>query len=166
MDRAGSGGGGQALLAAHPAVDLVLCDDGLHYRLARDVEIAVFDGRGAGNGWPLPAGPCANPLPGWPRWTPWSSMAGGTAWVVEAAAGIDHFDMALRPGLLPPGDPGSPGRRLADLAGRPARPGRGSAIRALLPPWPTSAWIHRPSLSLIIMLRRWPTWPSRWDESC
>ena len=49
---------GRALLAAHPEVDVVLCDDGLqHYRLARDVEIAVFDGRGAGNGWRLPAGP-------------------------------------------------------------------------------------------------------------
>jgi tetraacyldisaccharide 4'-kinase len=54
---------GAALLAAHPEVDLILCDDGLqHYRLARDLEIAVFDGRGAGNGWPLPAGPMREPL--------------------------------------------------------------------------------------------------------
>jgi tetraacyldisaccharide 4'-kinase len=52
---------GQALLAAHPAVNVILCDDGLqHYRLARDVELAVFDGRGAGNGWRLPLGRCAN----------------------------------------------------------------------------------------------------------
>ena len=50
---------GRALLAAHPECDVVLCDDGLqHYRLARDVEIAVVDGaRGLGNGWLLPAGP-------------------------------------------------------------------------------------------------------------
>jgi tetraacyldisaccharide 4'-kinase len=49
---------GRALLAAHPAVNVILCDDGLqHYRLARDVELAVFDGRGAGNGWRLPVGP-------------------------------------------------------------------------------------------------------------
>ncbi len=49
---------GRALLAAHPDVNVIVCDDGLqHYRLARDVELAVFDGRGAGNGWRLPAGP-------------------------------------------------------------------------------------------------------------
>jgi tetraacyldisaccharide 4'-kinase len=50
---------GRALLAAHPEVDVLLCDDGLqHYRLARDAEIVVVDGaRGLGNGLPLPAGP-------------------------------------------------------------------------------------------------------------
>ena len=54
---------GRALLAAHPEVDVIVCDDGLqHYRLARDFEIAVFDGRGAGNGWRLPAGPLREPL--------------------------------------------------------------------------------------------------------
>lgn len=54
---------GQALLAAHPEVDVLLCDDGLqHYSLARDVEIAVFDTRGAGNGWRLPLGPLREPL--------------------------------------------------------------------------------------------------------
>lgn len=52
----------RALLAAHPACDLVLCDDGLqHYALARDVEIAVVDARGHGNGWLLPAGPLREP---------------------------------------------------------------------------------------------------------
>ncbi|MBL8449151.1 MAG: tetraacyldisaccharide 4'-kinase [Dechloromonas sp.] len=59
-DRAAAG---VALLAEHPEVDVLLCDDGLqHYRLARDVELAVFDGRGAGNGWLLPAGPLREPL--------------------------------------------------------------------------------------------------------
>lgn len=54
---------GKALLAAHPAVNLILCDDGLqHYRLARDFEIAVFDRRGLGNGWQLPAGPLREPV--------------------------------------------------------------------------------------------------------
>jgi tetraacyldisaccharide 4'-kinase len=49
---------GRALLAAHPEVDIVIADDGLqHYRLQRDVEIVLFDGRGVGNGWLLPAGP-------------------------------------------------------------------------------------------------------------
>ncbi|MDO4641097.1 MAG: tetraacyldisaccharide 4'-kinase [Neisseria sp.] len=34
---------GKALLAAHPDLDLIICDDGLqHYALARDMEIAVF----------------------------------------------------------------------------------------------------------------------------
>jgi tetraacyldisaccharide 4'-kinase len=49
----------RALLAANPGCDLIVCDDGLqHYRLQRDFEIAVLDGRrGLGNGLPLPAGP-------------------------------------------------------------------------------------------------------------
>ncbi|MDO8959578.1 MAG: tetraacyldisaccharide 4'-kinase [Rhodocyclaceae bacterium] len=52
----------QALLAAHPECDLILCDDGLqHYALARTVEIAVIDRRGLMNGWPLPAGPLREP---------------------------------------------------------------------------------------------------------
>lgn len=54
---------GRALLAAHPAVNVLLCDDGLqHHRLGRDVELAVFDARGAGNGWRLPLGPLREPL--------------------------------------------------------------------------------------------------------
>ncbi|MFN3884736.1 MAG: tetraacyldisaccharide 4'-kinase, partial [Rhodocyclaceae bacterium] len=52
----------RALLSAHPECDLLLCDDGLqHYRLQRDVEIAVVDRRGLMNGWPLPAGPLREP---------------------------------------------------------------------------------------------------------
>jgi len=53
----------RALLAAHPECDVILADDGLqHYRLPRAVEIAVFDARGAMNGWCLPAGPLREPL--------------------------------------------------------------------------------------------------------
>jgi tetraacyldisaccharide 4'-kinase len=53
---------GRALLAAHPEVDVLLTDDGLqHYALARDVEVILFDGRGVGNGWLLPAGPLREP---------------------------------------------------------------------------------------------------------
>jgi tetraacyldisaccharide 4'-kinase len=53
----------RALLAAHPACDVVLADDGLqHYALARDVEVVVVDGtRGFGNGRLLPAGPLREP---------------------------------------------------------------------------------------------------------
>lgn len=55
----------KALLAAYPATQVVLCDDGLqHYALQRDIEICVFDDRGVGNGWLLPAGPLREP---WPR---------------------------------------------------------------------------------------------------
>ncbi len=53
----------RALLAGHPACDVILADDGLqHYRLARDIEIAVFDDRGVMNGWQLPAGPLREPV--------------------------------------------------------------------------------------------------------
>jgi tetraacyldisaccharide 4'-kinase len=53
---------GRALLSEHPDCDVIVCDDGLqHYRLARDVEIAVVDRRGVMNGWPLPAGPLREP---------------------------------------------------------------------------------------------------------
>lgn len=59
-DRAATG---RALLAAHPELDVLLTDDGLqHYALQRDVEILLFDGRGAGNGWLLPAGPLREPV--------------------------------------------------------------------------------------------------------
>jgi tetraacyldisaccharide 4'-kinase len=52
----------QALLAHH-ACEVVLSDDGLQHRgLHRDLEIAVFDARGAGNGRVLPAGPLREPL--------------------------------------------------------------------------------------------------------
>jgi len=54
----------RALLAAHPAVDLIVSDDGLqHVGLPRQAEVVVFDERGAGNGWLLPAGPLREPMP-------------------------------------------------------------------------------------------------------
>ncbi len=47
----------RALLARYPKTRTIVCDDGLqHYALYRDVEICVFDDRGCGNGWQLPAG--------------------------------------------------------------------------------------------------------------
>ena len=53
----------QALIAAHPEVDVLIADDGLqHYGLPRNFEIAVFDERGVGNGRLLPAGPLREPL--------------------------------------------------------------------------------------------------------
>jgi len=54
----------RALLAAYPSTAVVVCDDGLqHYALQRDIEVAVFDDRGIGNGWLLPAGPLREPWP-------------------------------------------------------------------------------------------------------
>ena len=52
----------EVLLAANPSCDVIVADDGLqHLRLARDVEIALLDERGLGNGWVLPAGPLREP---------------------------------------------------------------------------------------------------------
>ncbi len=88
---------GQALLAAHPECDVIVSDDGLqHYRLQRSIELVVFDGRGAGNGRLLPAGPLRESL---------RRLAGVSAvvWnggppetrVVEAARRSPQFDMRL-----------------------------------------------------------------------
>lgn len=53
----------RTLLARHPGIDVIVSDDGLqHYRLHRDLELAVIDAAvGLGNGWPLPAGPLREP---------------------------------------------------------------------------------------------------------
>lgn len=114
---------GRALLAANPAVNVLLCDDGLqHYALARDVEIAVFDGRGLGNGRLLPAGPLREPA---------SRLRGVTALVcngepapsvlaAQAAAGsAPLFRMQLQPGEFY--DLRDPARRCSatDLRGQP-----------------------------------------------
>jgi tetraacyldisaccharide 4'-kinase len=54
-----------ALLAAHPQVNVIVCDDGLqHLALQRDIEVCVMDERGVGNGRLQPAGPLREP---WPR---------------------------------------------------------------------------------------------------
>jgi tetraacyldisaccharide 4'-kinase len=54
----------QQLLALYPKTQVIVCDDGLqHYSLYRDIEVCVFDNRGCGNGWCLPAGPLREPWP-------------------------------------------------------------------------------------------------------
>lgn len=59
-DRAAAG---RHLRCAHPEVDVIVCDDGLqHLRLARDIELVVYDERGIGNGHLLPAGPLREPI--------------------------------------------------------------------------------------------------------
>ncbi len=58
-----------ALLAHYPQTQLIISDDGLqHLALARDLEIGVFDDRGVGNGFLLPAGPLRE---SWPRPLDW-----------------------------------------------------------------------------------------------
>ena len=72
-----------ALLRAHPEVDLLVADDGLqHTRLPRDAELVVFDERGAGNGWLLPAGPLREPMPASPgqRQVLYTAGQASTAW--------------------------------------------------------------------------------------
>lgn len=54
----------RALLAAHPQVNVLVCDDGLqHLALGREIAVVVFDDRGAGNGCLLPAGLLREPWP-------------------------------------------------------------------------------------------------------
>lgn len=90
---------GAALLAAHPEVDVVLCDDGLqHLALARDIEIAVVDGaRGVGNGHRLPWGPLREGV---------GRLKTVTAVVVNGPLreslpeGVKAYVMQLQPGVL------------------------------------------------------------------
>ncbi len=76
---------GLALLKQHPDVQVLVCDDGLqHWPLARDLELCVFDERGVGNGFLLPAGPLREP---WPRST-WRHPTTGRdvpMWVVQTS---------------------------------------------------------------------------------
>jgi tetraacyldisaccharide 4'-kinase len=54
----------RALLAAHPQVNVLVCDDGLqHLALGRQLAVVVFDDRGTGNGCLLPAGLLREPWP-------------------------------------------------------------------------------------------------------
>lgn len=57
-----------ALMAAHPETQVIISDDGLqHLALWHDMALCVFDDRGVGNGWPLPAGPLREAWPRTPR---------------------------------------------------------------------------------------------------
>lgn len=94
-DRAAAG---QALLAAHPEVNVLLADDGLqHYRLQRDAELVVFDGRGAGNGWRLPVGPLREPLNRLRQATALVFNGAGDAQIMQVAGALPHFIMHLQP---------------------------------------------------------------------
>ncbi len=89
----------RALLAANPDVDVLVSDDGLqHYRLGRDLEIAVLDRRGARNGRLLPAGPLREPVWRLGRMDALVVHAGGLPW--PAADSVPRFEMTLAGGEL------------------------------------------------------------------
>ena len=126
-DRAAAG---RALLAAHPKVDVLVADDGLqHYALRRDVEIVLFDGRGAGNGWLLPAGPLREPVSRRRDFTVVNAPAIPPE--LAAAVGGQPFRMQLAGGfaerLAQPGErvalPALAGQRIVAAAGI-GNPGR------------------------------------------
>lgn len=84
----------QALLAAHPSTQVIICDDGLqHYGLQRDIEICVFDDRGVGNGWLLPAGPLRE---SWPRPVDLVLRSAGAAGIAGFPLRRELADFAVR----------------------------------------------------------------------
>jgi tetraacyldisaccharide 4'-kinase len=89
---------GQALLAEHPECNVIVSDDGLqHYGLQRSVEIAVFDGRAAGNARMLPAGPLREPLCRLRETTAvvWNSAKPEQMIQLGAAPAVPRFSMRL-----------------------------------------------------------------------
>lgn len=87
---------GQALLASHPECNVIISDDGLqHYRLQRSVEVAVFDGRGAGNAQLLPAGPLREPLQRLSMVSAVVCSASPLPQAESATSGVPHFEMRL-----------------------------------------------------------------------
>ena len=112
---------GRALLAAHPGTDVLVCDDGLqHLALARDVELVVFDARGSGNGWLLPAGPLREP---WPRSIPNPRESGPRGSAIPRESDPRPAELVLWTEAPPPGSSAAPHgfvatRRLAEHAVR------------------------------------------------
>jgi tetraacyldisaccharide 4'-kinase len=106
----------RALLALHPEVDILISDDGLqHYAMQRDVEIVLFDGRGAGNGWLLPAGPLREPASRRRDFTVVNAPELGAS--LRAAVGGRPYRMQLTGAMAEP-LLGGPGVALAALAGK------------------------------------------------
>ncbi len=99
----------RALLQAHPDTDIIVCDDGLqHYALQRDLNIAVFDERGTGNGWLLPAGPLREP---WPQaWAQKNDPRG------QEASAVRPVDLVLHTGSRRAFEGFGASRALADEA--------------------------------------------------
>jgi tetraacyldisaccharide 4'-kinase len=103
------------LREAHKDVDVLILDDGLqHYRMRRDLELAVVDSRGAGNGFLLPAGPLREP-----RWR----LRTVDAVVYNGAKGGRGYSMQMEGETL---------HRMTDAAERrPAREFAGQKVHAV-----------------------------------
>ena len=66
----------RSLLEQAPAVDIIVSDDGMqHWAMARDLTLVLFDERGLGNGWLLPAGLLREPWPPARGPRPWLSSS-------------------------------------------------------------------------------------------
>jgi len=104
-----------AIALAEAGCDVVVCDDGLqHYRLARDVEIEVIDGRRRyGNGRLLPAGPLREP----PERAARCDFRVVNTSASDAEVAFGEWPMRLRSGAARP-LLGGRERPLADFAGQ------------------------------------------------
>ena len=84
--------------------DILLSDDGLqHYRLGRDMEIAVVDGmRGLGNGWRLPVGPLRESIARLKTvdWVVVNSPTENFSLPVPGSGAFFYVPMHIRPGSL------------------------------------------------------------------
>lgn len=99
------------LLLEQAEVDVILSDDGMqHYRLGRDIEIAVLDGeRRLGNGYCLPAGPLRES----------KARLRSVDFVVCNGNGREgEWSMKLAPGELTPLQPGK-GKALSAFSASP-----------------------------------------------
>lgn len=109
-----------ALLEKYPKTQLIIGDDGLqHLALQRDLEICVFDQRGHGNGFMLPAGPLREI---WPRrslfFKPWPDVPHFVLHNGSEPAGSRSYLVSRK---LAPYAQSKDGIRFAfpDLAGKP-----------------------------------------------
>lgn len=111
------------LIRTHPEVDVILSDDGLqHYRMERALEIAVYDGRGTGNGWLLPAGPLRERAGRRVDFTVWNGDSPGIA---------GAFSMTVTPaGAVSLRNPGQP-LPLEELVMRQRHDDRGVKVSAV-----------------------------------
>lgn len=125
------------LLLERAALDVIVADDGLqHYRLGRDLEIAVVDGaRRLGNGRCLPAGPLRE-RPGRLREVDFV--------VVNGAGGAGELSMRLRPGT-----PRAVARPDQGVSWERLRAGRVHAVAGIGHPQRFFAMLRRDGLDLI-----------------